>query len=393
MARQEESLEAMYAKLVIDEEDNEEIVVANTEIVEQKQSYVLIGRFLTEKNINFNAMQNVMATLWRPREGMQVQDIGGMRYAFTFFHKMDIQKVIEGGPWAFEQATLMLHQLEMGEDPCNVKMQEVEMWVQVYDIPRGFLSEAIMRSIGASLGKFVKVESGTFDGVWEPYVRVRVAINVDKPLKRRMKIRREGDNWSWINFKYERLGTFCFVCGMLGHSDRDCIIVYKNPDKVVERAYGVWLRAPSKNASKFNTGAKWLRNMHDMNSPASTMSGHGTSANMEHEGSQAFGKFMEVDGVVRVIHGESGRIEIKSRETRMHDKGELISQTDQQNQLSINQGTDNMERDAVVVDLKRKRVEQMLDGNQEGIVENLNQTDGSKNGQMAGPVVQARLGL
>lgn len=93
----------MYAKLVIDEEDAEEIAVANTKIVEQRQSYVLIGRFLKEKNINFNAMQNVMAILWRPREGMQVQNIGGMRYAFTLFHKMDIQKVIEGGPWVLSK--------------------------------------------------------------------------------------------------------------------------------------------------------------------------------------------------------------------------------------------------------------------------------------------------
>lgn len=119
----------MYAKLVIDEEDEGGIIVASNEIVEQQQAYVLIGRFLTEKNINFNAMQNVMASLWRPKEGMEVNDIGGMRYSFTFFHKMDIHKVIDEGPWSFEQATLLTHQLEMGEDPCTVKMQDVEMWV------------------------------------------------------------------------------------------------------------------------------------------------------------------------------------------------------------------------------------------------------------------------
>ena len=82
-----------------------------------------------------------------------------------------------------------------------------------------------------------------------------------------MKIKREGDNWSWINFKYEHLGTFCFVCGILGHSERDCNIVYRNTDKVIEKAYGVWLRAPSKNAAKMNTGAKWLRNHKDINNP------------------------------------------------------------------------------------------------------------------------------
>lgn len=63
-----------------------------------------------------------------------------------------------------------------------------------------------------------------------------------------MKIKREGDDWSWINFKYERLSTFCFVCGILGHSERECNIMYANPDKVMDRAYGPWLRASTKNA-------------------------------------------------------------------------------------------------------------------------------------------------
>lgn len=68
-------------------------------------------------------------------------------------------------------------------------------------------------------------------------------MNVLRPLKRRMKIKREGGSWSWINFKYERLGTFYFVCGILGHAKRDGNVVYENLGKEVERAYGMWLRA------------------------------------------------------------------------------------------------------------------------------------------------------
>lgn len=63
-----------------------------------------------------------------------------------------------------------------------------------------------------------------------------------------------------MNFKYERLSTFCFVCGILGHSERDCAIVYANPDKLVEKPYGTWLRAPVKNSKNQNIGARWLRN-------------------------------------------------------------------------------------------------------------------------------------
>ncbi|XP_074326485.1 uncharacterized protein LOC141664431 [Apium graveolens] len=187
------SLEELYAYLVIDDEDERGIIVANSEVVQQKQTYVLIGKFLTENNINFLAMQNVMATLWRPKEVMEIHDIGGMRYSFVFFHKLDMQKVTEGGPWSFEQTTLILHQFGDGEDPNTVQLQDVEMWVQVYNIPRGLMSENILRSIGTSIGKFVKMDANTLDGIWKPFVRIRVTLNVQKPLKRRVKIKREGD--------------------------------------------------------------------------------------------------------------------------------------------------------------------------------------------------------
>lgn len=132
--------------------------------------------------------------------------------------------------------------------------------------PMGFLSENIFKSVGASIGKYVKSDPANLDGAWKSYVRVRVVLNVENPLKRRMKIKREGDAWSWINFKYERLGTFCFVCGKLGHADHDCSVVYANLEKTIAQAFGPWLRAPLKNA-RMNAGSRWLRNVNNASNP------------------------------------------------------------------------------------------------------------------------------
>lgn len=131
-----------------------------------------------------------------------------------------------------------------------VQLDGMKMWVQIYDISRGFISEKILRSIGSSMGQVIKLDPTTFDGAWKQYVRIRILINISKPLKRRLKLKREGDSRSCINFKYECLGTFCFVCGILGHSEGDCSVVYNNPDKVIEKTYGSWLRAPSKSAAR-----------------------------------------------------------------------------------------------------------------------------------------------
>ncbi|XP_074356269.1 uncharacterized protein LOC141695969 [Apium graveolens] len=248
MASSSVNMEDMYSRLSLEEEEEGGVVIGVEDVGRQKDSFVLIGRFLTDRNINFQAMQNVLASLWRPKEGVEIRDIGGQRFSFVFYHKLDLQKVIEGGPWTFEQSLLLHQSLKANEDPQRVQLNTMDIWVQIYDLPNGMMSEKVFQSIGNSIGMFVKSDSNNIEGGWKPYVRIRVCMDVRKPIKRRMKIKREGGAWGWVNFKYERLSTLCFVCGTLGHSERDCEVVYANPDKTVERAYGTWLRAPFRNA-------------------------------------------------------------------------------------------------------------------------------------------------
>lgn len=378
------SLEEMYADLVLEDEEAAEIIVEKADTIETRQTFVLVGRFLTEKNINFNAMRNVMAALWRPREGMEIHDLGGLRYSFVFYHIMDLRKVIEGGPWSFEQASLVLRQLGHLEDPHMVALQEMEIWVQVYDIPRGFLSENILKNVGASIGKYVKSDPANFDGAWKSFVRVRVAINVAKPLKRRMKIKQEGDTCSWINFKYERLSSFCFVCGKLGHAERECSVVYDNPDKTIVRAYGAWLRAPTKSAS-VNTGSRWLRNMNDSSSAwgSKTWTSESGNSGKEPTADRTAAKFMEIDGIVREIDGDQDVVTVKGREIR----GGKDSQD--QKQLENISGDNQGGKIVVVMDSKRKRLEEDFQGGIIGANDKQDIEVVSKNGLQVGSGIQA----
>lgn len=76
--------------------------------------------------------------------------------------------------------------------------------------------------VGNYVGKFVESDANDFVGVWRDFLRVCVSIPLDKPLKWRMKLRKSESNWCWVNFKYEGIPTFCFICGMAGHSDKLC---------------------------------------------------------------------------------------------------------------------------------------------------------------------------
>lgn len=359
------SLEELYANLAIEDEEEVGVVIGVEEIQKKKDTFVLVGRFMTDKNINFQAMRNLLASIWRPKEGMEVHDIGGYRFSFIFYHIMDLRKVIEGGPWSFEQNMLVYKQVQESEDPSIVQLNEIDVWVQVHDIPNGFISENILKSVGNFVGKYVKSDPANVEGTWKAYVRIRVTLDIQKPLKRRMKIKREGGTWSWINFKYERMGNFCFVCGIIGHTERECSIVYENPDKEIERAYGVWLRAQNR-STKFEVGARWLRNPNG----GGGWTEHGGAARNQATGSgnTNMARFEEIAGIMREKGGDTGTVVViaRNQETR--------KETNTASDLS-----GNLENLNVIVDPKRRRME--INQNTVDHGPTSMNTDGPKEGQ------------
>lgn len=89
-------------------------------------------------------------------------------------------------------------------------------------------------------------------------MRLRVLINVRKPLKRTKKIRKPGGEAKEVAFKYERLGHFCYLCGMLGHIDDYCELLFSMKEDNGEQRWGPELRAEPRNVVA-SSGSKWLR--------------------------------------------------------------------------------------------------------------------------------------
>lgn len=81
-------------------------------------------------------------------------------------------------------------------------------------------------------------------------MRVRVKIDLSKPLKHWMKIRRTGDDWFWI--KYENVLTFCFICGLLGHSEIFCSRLFETPEHEIIKLYRGWMRDVKLNLLELN---------------------------------------------------------------------------------------------------------------------------------------------
>lgn len=73
------------------------------------------------------------------------------------------------------------------------------------------------------MGQFITVdECKREDFEWSSTLRLKVIINIQKPLFVRFFVPKEENRRDWINVKYERLPTFCYACGIIGHIAKLC---------------------------------------------------------------------------------------------------------------------------------------------------------------------------
>lgn len=76
--------------------------------------------------------------------------------------------------------------------------------------------------IAESLGDIIAVEDPDGRGKPMKFIRVRVWIDISKPLKKGFFLKRAQNEDVWVNFKYERLSDYCYGCGRIGHTANEC---------------------------------------------------------------------------------------------------------------------------------------------------------------------------
>ncbi|KAL8510587.1 hypothetical protein ACS0TY_017419 [Phlomoides rotata] len=185
---------------------------------EKKLPLCLIGKVLTAKAFNAYGFLEAMKRAMNPTKGFTAKEIGPNLFSFHFRSHIDLMEVKKHEPWHFEKHLVILKEITEGEQPSTMAFHTTGMW--------GF---------GRS-------------------IRVRVNLDVTKPLKSGVNIATKGDRMAWIPFKFEKLPSFCFLCGTLGHMKRECdladdrIDILTLPDD--ELPYGNWMKAsPAKKAS------------------------------------------------------------------------------------------------------------------------------------------------
>lgn len=151
---------------------------------------------------------------------------------------MDMERVLKGSPWTFNNHLLILHKLQGGKDPLKIPLILTPFWIQVHEVSVGYYSKNLAIQLGNFIKKFMEYDRSSLEKENRNFIRIRAQIDIRHPLKSKKQVMFSG-KCSYVKFKYEILTLFCFYCGRLGQSDSFVKLRWSWGSKLL-RWVGIW---------------------------------------------------------------------------------------------------------------------------------------------------------
>ncbi|OMO67492.1 reverse transcriptase [Corchorus capsularis] len=160
--------------------------------------FMVVGKIIANRVLNRRGVVSILRGIWSEEVAPCIREIKENMYSISFKSEKEVEKVLMDGPWV--------------EDP----------------ISRG--------------------------GLGRGFLRLRVGLEVSKPLVEGFWVPRQNREKVWAEVKYERLADFCYTCGRIGHVSRKCGEESEAMDENGKPRFGPHMRAAPARDVSWNRG-------------------------------------------------------------------------------------------------------------------------------------------
>ncbi|TXG51369.1 hypothetical protein EZV62_023893 [Acer yangbiense] len=170
----------------------------------------------------------------------------------------DRNRVWFRGPWHFGNSLIALEKPVGTGSISQLMFNKTAFWIQIHEIPIMCMNRRTAKWMAEQIGEAVELPSESRE-CWGKFMRVKVRIDISKPLKRWLRLKLgKTEEVTMVSLKYERLPEFCFTCGRIGHSNKECQDEEAKEATLEETVskYGSWLKAPIPDRTKIKGGVQ-----------------------------------------------------------------------------------------------------------------------------------------
>jgi len=221
-----------------------------------------------------------MLRAWKILGTVSFKVLGDNLFLLDFEHEWDKTQVMGERPWLFDANLVTIAEFDGFTPLSQMDFEKAAFWVRMYNLPLVCMGSAIGHQIGSTVGVVEDVEVNDGDVPWGEYLRVRILIDLAKPLDRGRKIMTKNKS-TWVAFQYEKIPNFCYNCGVVRHGRKGCVASDSHVEGGLpgESPFGSWLKVihvfrkwrggdESKGRWRTNQGQQWRRGRHSCESPA-----------------------------------------------------------------------------------------------------------------------------
>ncbi|CAN6199624.1 unnamed protein product [Urochloa humidicola] len=222
-----ESVEDLMKKMQLSAAESKRIKIGEAVAARPKAGLVqAVGKVFAERLVNAEGLGQALGRIWCPIKGVSCKDLGENQFLFTFHQATGKRRALEEGPWMFGKDLVIMVDYDESKSLDELEFAFIPMWVRVFKLPFGMMHRATGEVIGAEMGEFMEMDKEEDGSAVGRFLRIKVKWDIRKPLMRGatvVSVKEDGGETPlWCPLEYEFLPDFCYVCGLIGHTDKLC---------------------------------------------------------------------------------------------------------------------------------------------------------------------------
>ncbi|KAJ4841947.1 hypothetical protein Tsubulata_049132, partial [Turnera subulata] len=145
--------------------------------------HTLVGKLITLKWMSCHVLKSVVVRLWNLKNELEVKELDGNVFMFSFENKNERCKVIEGEQWIVLGSLLIVKEWSPDILVEEVDLSKATFWVQVKGLAPDQLNEENAASIASMVGDLVETDFTLKNGVClNNIMKIKVRLDVSEPL-------------------------------------------------------------------------------------------------------------------------------------------------------------------------------------------------------------------
>lgn len=135
---------------------------------------------------------------------MQISSLDRNKFSIAFSNIEDRDRIVNASPWAVKGHIIVFQQWSPSATLSELVFTKSPFWVQIHNLPLNRVNLENAKVIGNLLGSFISYDDVANKQKFKVYMRIRVAIDVTKPIKTGIFLKMEAQSVLRLNMNASR---------------------------------------------------------------------------------------------------------------------------------------------------------------------------------------------